>query len=68
MERINTRNELIDMLKNIVALEIKAKEDYEEDMKLFNDEQILSTLKKIRDDEIRHIDMLEKLIKFLTKE
>ena len=48
MERINTRNELIEALKDVRAVEVEARNSYEEDVATFKNFEIKETIKKIK--------------------
>ena len=66
MEKITTKKELVEMLKDIRVVEIKAREGYEQDLVTFKNFEILDALKKIKIDEDKHIALLEELIKILN--
>ena len=65
MNELNTRADLIEMLEDIKAVEITARNNYMKDVITFQNFIISDTIEKIKIDEDRHIVMLEKLIKML---
>ncbi len=65
MERINTKSELIERLKDVLAVEIKAKQGYEQDVSTFKNFEITDTMEIIVKDEEKHINTLKNLIKLL---
>lgn len=67
MEKITSKKQLLENLKNIIALEIRAKENYEEDKESFRDKNIVLTIEEIIDDESVHIDLINELITLLEK-
>jgi bacterioferritin (cytochrome b1) len=64
---VTSRNELIDLLVDIKAVEVMARLNYESDIITFKNFIITDTIKKIKKDEDKHIDMLEALIKMLRE-
>jgi len=67
MKKATTKLELLEFLKDIRAVEIKARHGYVEDINTFKNFQILESLKEIKLDEDRHISLLDGLIKKLEK-
>ena len=67
MEKITNRKELIEMLKNLRAVEIEARNSYEDDIVTFSNFEIVDTIKKIKTDEDKHIALLEDCINTLEK-
>jgi rubrerythrin len=65
MERITTKKDLISVLGNIIAVEKLARDRYVNDSRDFSKRKLVSVLKKIKNDEDRHIVMLGELIDFL---
>lgn len=65
MEKIISRKELLEMLENMKAVEEKARDSYVEDTVKFNNEKIVYTIKKIKEDEDKHINILKGLIEML---
>ncbi len=66
MEKITTKQELIESLKDTLAVEILAKEGYEQDIVTFKNFEITDTMKSIKKDEDKHIALLNSLIKTLS--
>jgi len=64
---VTTRNELIELLVDIKAVEIMARENYAKDIITFKNFVITDTIEKIKKDEDRHIDMLDALIRMLRE-
>jgi len=64
---INNRNDLIELLIDIKAVEVMARDNYEKDVITFKNFIITETIGKIKKDEDRHIEMLEGLIKMLRE-
>jgi hypothetical protein len=62
-----TRNDLIELLADIKAVEVMARLNYENDIITFKNFVITDTIKKIKSDEDRHIAILESLIKMLRE-
>jgi rubrerythrin len=62
MQRIATRSELIERLKDVLAVEMLALKRYSADAAAFKDSEILNTLKGIVEDEKRHIELLHGLV------
>jgi len=65
MEKISTRQQLIEQLKDTLAVEIGARDSYEQDTLTFKNFEIVDTIKKIKTDEDKHIAILESLIRLL---
>lgn len=65
MERIRTREGLLQRLRDLRAVEINARRRYEEDVLTFRNFEIRDAIQKIREDEERHVMMLEELISML---
>jgi hypothetical protein len=66
MEKIHTKKELLEMLKDFQAVEILAREGYEQDVFTFKNFEITDTIEKIKVDEDKHIALLNHLIKILS--
>jgi rubrerythrin len=66
-KKISGRKDLIRHLKNSISIETSAKNSYENDMKIIHDDFLVNEIKKIRDDEERHIVVLKNLIDMLEK-
>jgi hypothetical protein len=65
MNELNTRAELIEVLEDLRAVEIIARNNYIKDVTTFQNFIISDTIEKIKLDEDRHILVLEKLLKML---
>ena len=63
---ITTKQDLINRLQDILALEKIAFERYKEDAEKFHDVKIIKVIEKIKDDEKNHIKMLEHLLNYLV--
>ena len=55
MEKISTKQELIEMVKDLISVETQAMKDYQEDVITFSNHKIKETIQQIKEDEIRHI-------------
>lgn len=66
MEKITTKTELIERLKDIRAVEILAQESYERDVHIFSSQDIQARIQPIIEDEKKHIGMLSELIEMLS--
>jgi hypothetical protein len=67
MEKITTKKELLDSLKNIRVFEIKARDSYSEDIMTFKNFKLKETIAKIKHDEEKHIILLDELIALLEQ-
>jgi hypothetical protein len=67
MKRITTRAEFLERLKDIRIVEVVARRGYEEDIITFRNFIITDTIKKIKEDEDKHIKMLDELISMLSQ-
>lgn len=67
MEKLNTKKQLLDGVKDLLAVETLARKSYENDILDFNDSKLVNVIEKIKKDEDRHIRMLKELIKLLEK-
>lgn len=67
MEKLNTKKQLLDGVKDLFAVETLARKSYENDILDFNDSKLVNVIDKIKKDEDRHIRMLKELIKLLEK-
>jgi hypothetical protein len=67
MKLITTRQELIESLKDVLAVETTARKNYESDIASFKNFEITNTISKIKMDEDTHINILNALIKMLEK-
>jgi hypothetical protein len=65
METILTKSEFLSRIKDIRALEFIARKDYDEDLSIFTKPEIVSVIKTIRDEEDKHIALLNEIIKLL---
>lgn len=67
METLNTKEELIERVKDVLAVETNARDDYFRDYNSIKDEKIKSALLKIKNDEDKHVAILNSIIKILEK-
>ena len=67
MEKLNTRKKFLEGVKDLLAVEVLAREGYQTDVNTFNNFKLVDTIEKIRDDEDRHIKMLKELITLIEK-
>jgi hypothetical protein len=68
METLISRQSLLEHLENVLAVEMKARAEYDADTHTFANFRITDTIRHIRDDEDRHIAMLVALVAMLKKE
>jgi|WetSurMetagenome_2_1015567.scaffolds.fasta_scaffold2149322_1 rubrerythrin len=67
MEKLNTKKQLLEGVKDLLAVEMTARKSYEDDILTFNNFKLVDVIEKIKKDEDRHIRMLKELIKILEK-
>jgi rubrerythrin len=67
MEKLNTKKQLLEGIKDLLAVETLARKSYENDIITFSNFKLVDTIEKIKVDEDRHIKMLKELIKLLEK-
>lgn len=67
MEKITTKKDFLEILKSVRAVEVKARDEYLWDSNHISDENIKSTLIKIKNDEDNHINLLNEIIIILEK-
>jgi hypothetical protein len=65
VEKVSSKAALIVELKEVRAVERQARRNYLEDISDFSDESIITTIRKIKLDEDRHIGLLDSLISLL---
>lgn len=65
MELINSKHKLIERLKDVRAVEIKAKNNYKDDLRAFKHPGITTIINRIEQDEEYHIQLLDELINLL---
>jgi len=64
---LKNRNNLIELLEDIKAVEMMARDNYIKDVATFKNFVITDTIEKIKKDEDKHIAMFEELIIMLKK-
>ena len=67
MRNIKNKKELIERLKDILAMERIARERYIEDIADFSEKDIRSKINSVKKDEDRHIMILSNLISYLQR-
>jgi len=65
MEKITTKEALLDALEGVRAIEINARDNYVEDIATFKNFKITDTIKKIKIDEDKHIKLIDEIIDIL---
>lgn len=65
MKTITSKEELLEGLKDVRALEAMARKNYESDIFTFKNFEITNVITKIKMDEDMHIRLLDELIKML---
>jgi rubrerythrin len=66
MEKIKNKKELLEIIKDLRAVEIKARDDYRSNIMTFKNFEIVETFKKIKKEEDIHIKILENIIKTIN--
>jgi rubrerythrin len=66
VKKITSKTELLESLKDVRAVEAKARKGYEEDIVTFQNFEITNTITKIKQDEDVHIKLLDELIMMLS--
>jgi len=59
---MDTRKILFEKLEDVLTMEHKAAQIYEECLRLTEDNSLISRLSKLREDEIKHVEMARKLL------
>ncbi len=67
MERVTTRAELLERLRDLKAVETIARNAYMGDVAIFNAPKLIGTISKIKKDEDKHISLLAELIELLER-
>jgi len=67
MNLITTKAELLERLKDVRIIEIVARKGYEQDLATFKNFHITDTIEKIKEDENKHIAILDELIKMVEQ-
>ena len=62
LREVYTKKELVDLLKEIRGMEKTARDNYKSDVHTFKNENIKKTIEYIKEEEDRHIEILETLI------
>ncbi|MFH1209681.1 MAG: hypothetical protein V1663_02745 [archaeon] len=65
MEKIITKLDIIERLKNIKGVEILARRAYQEDLSNYKNKGVLTIITEIKNDKDRHVRLLDDLITFL---
>ncbi len=65
MERITTKADLLERLKDIRIVEVIARNGYAEDTETFKNFELKDTIERIKEDEDKHIKLLDELIAML---
>ncbi|MFH0869739.1 MAG: hypothetical protein V1866_01635 [archaeon] len=67
MNLITSKAELLERLRDVRIIETVAKKGYEQDLETFKNFQITDTIGKIKEDEDKHIALLDELIRMLEQ-
>lgn len=67
MEKVRTRAELVERLKDLLVVEMTARDKYEQDIITFKNFELVDTIRKIKEDEEKHVGIVTRLIKMLEK-
>jgi hypothetical protein len=65
MAEIVTKKQFVEKLLDLQAMEMAARDMYQQDMRQFKDKKLVLAINQIKLDELRHIAMLQELIDFL---
>jgi bacterioferritin (cytochrome b1) len=65
---IASKKELVERLKELLIVEVKARESYKEDLVTYTNFQLLDRFRRIEQDEEKHIRILGELIALLSRE
>jgi hypothetical protein len=65
MEKVTTKPEFLERLKDLKSLEISARDSYEKEIKGFSDENLVNPLRKIKLDEDKHISLINTIIEIV---
>jgi hypothetical protein len=60
--KLTTKAQLLDRLRDLLAMELGAEKNYEADVGTFTNFVITDTIEKIRQDELRHITLIKEAI------
>jgi hypothetical protein len=66
VKKITSKEELLESLKDIRAVEMIARKGYEDDIVTFQNFEITNIITKIKQDEDIHIKLLDELIRMLS--
>jgi hypothetical protein len=64
---IASKQELIEKIKDLRAVEALARDSYAKDEKIFANITIINMIDRIKNDEVRHILLLEEILDLLEK-
>ncbi len=67
MDKITTKKQLLDTIEGIRAIEMTAKNSYISDIESFKNPKIINDITIIKNDEIRHIQLLDEIITILKE-
>lgn len=67
MEKITTKAELLEQIESVKAIEVEARKGYVDDVGMFTNKKIKETIQLIKEDEDKHIQLLDELIDLLKK-
>ena len=65
MEMLKNRDDLLETMKDMRVLEIKARDSYNQDAHTFKDSKIVKTFKAIKKEEELHISMIDTIIRII---
>ena len=67
MEKITSKTELLERIKDVRAVEMLARRRYAEDTVIFKNSEITKTISDIIKDDDKHIRLLTELVNLLEK-
>jgi|FLOH01.1.fsa_nt_gi rubrerythrin len=66
MEKIITKEKLIELIQGLRAMEIKARDSYKQDIITFTNFKVCNIIETIEKDEERHIEILDEILKVIS--
>lgn len=66
MEKITTKAQLIELIEDIRLFEVGARDAYVNDIAIFHSTHITGLIKTVKDDEDKHIKMVDEILRVLN--
>ncbi len=67
MKKLKNRKELLEVVKDLRAVEITARDDYQSNVMTFKNFEIVNTFSEIKSEEDKHIEILNKIIRMIEE-